>query len=168
LAAQIYDDQRHDRGAQPCGASNGGGPSQLQSARRVAAIAELTLGAMKVFRGKFILISTLVAGVSALFIWGASTRRSDVDQETLGRDFVLVEWTNGVWRASMPERIGHYVRHWGQRYSCTGVRPDALTNVALIYSVWAARPVYVQHEIASLDIGQSQCLHIHMRALFAG
>lgn len=115
----------------------------------------LALGKTKLLHGKAILGCMVVVGASLLVKWGASERTADFGPDVLARDFVRIESTNFVWRASGPERALHYVRHWGQRYTLTfkPVGTTELTNVLSAYSQWAARPVYVQRKIATMGIG---------------
>lgn len=101
-----------------------------------------------------LLLLVLVLGISCA-IFGLSSSRN-IREPTLGqlkRDYIRIGNTNYFWRASKPERLLHYLRHWGQVYSCAIRTQAPLTNLVESYSVFAARPVYVPREMSSFMFG---------------
>jgi hypothetical protein len=109
---------------------------------------------MKHLRAKAIVFSLLVVAAYLGVTWVASNKVY-ISPHVLARDFVRLETRQHVWRASQPERALHYLKHWGQTYNVK-INPlgtTQLTNVVAVYSAWAARPVYVHRDIASLGIG---------------
>lgn len=87
--------------------------------------------------------------VAAVFLRGSS---GTVDASVLERDYVRMEGTISVWRASSSERAIHYLRNLGQVY--TNQMSRCRLELAMpIYSLWAAKPVYVSRRLMGLEVG---------------
>jgi hypothetical protein len=104
-------------------------------------------------RARLLLLGLVLSINCGIFgLWSLrNTREPTLEQ--LKSDYIRIGNTNNFWRASKPERLLHYLRHWGQVYSCAITSQTPLTNLVQSYSIFAARPVYVQREMSSFMIG---------------